>query len=242
MADDRWKDAETVEQFRQERRRPRPFEAAVKDVMQRLLRGVYPPIERLLDVGCGTGLIADWSLEVVPRAQAILADFSGPMLDGARADWADRPEDVTFVETDFTTPSWSGSVRNFGPFDAVVTGFAVHHAPHDRKPAIHAEMVDLLRPGGILINCEHVALPTEWLMQVGEQWLAETLLAADGQALDEQRVREKMDQIAQRPDVQEGMLVPADMQAQWLREIGCIDVDTPYRCFGMAVITGRRPF
>jgi len=41
--------------------------------------------------------------------------------------------------------------------------FAIHHCSHERKRSIYAEVYEMLNPGGIFCNLEHVASPTDRL-------------------------------------------------------------------------------
>ncbi|HSJ73437.1 MAG TPA: hypothetical protein VK904_03900 [Miltoncostaeaceae bacterium] len=41
-----------------------------------------------------------------------------------------------------------------------MASFAIHHLEHDRKRALDDEIHDLLAPGGVLADLEHVAPPT----------------------------------------------------------------------------------
>ena len=52
------------------------------------------------------------------------------MLERARARFADRP-DVQVVEHTLDQP-----LPDWGPFDLVVSSFAIHHLGHERKRAL----------------------------------------------------------------------------------------------------------
>jgi SAM-dependent methyltransferase len=94
--------------------------------------------DRVLDVGCGTGVLACAAAErVAPDGHVVGIDPSEQMLAVARGkrvdvDWqTGRAEDLPF---------------NNATFDAVVSQFALMFV--ERKPVAVGEMLRVLRPGG----------------------------------------------------------------------------------------------
>lgn len=94
----------------------------------------------VLDVGCGTGLLAARLRREVPGMQAVGCDFSRGMLAQARA----RDRAGCWVQGDAgRLPFGSGT------FDAVVSTEAFHWFPD--KPVALREFRRVLRPGGQLV-------------------------------------------------------------------------------------------
>jgi ubiquinone/menaquinone biosynthesis C-methylase UbiE len=94
----------------------------------------------VLDVGCGTGLLAARVRRELPRARVVGCDFSDGMLHRARV----RARDAWWVEADAGRLPFPSRT-----FDAVVSTEAFHWFP-DKRAAL-AEFRRVLRPGGHLL-------------------------------------------------------------------------------------------
>lgn len=115
-----------------------PMVAMGREVLARLpLRGD----ERVLDAGCGTGLVTALLLERLPDGHVVAVDQSAAMLDVARrALPADR---VTLVQADLAALALDAAV------DAVLSTATFHWVlDHD---ALFARLAAVLRPGGRLV-------------------------------------------------------------------------------------------
>ncbi|GAA2424767.1 class I SAM-dependent methyltransferase [Streptomyces macrosporus] len=105
------------------------------------------PGDRVLDVGCGTGaLTRAVAAAVSPGGSVLGVDPSRQMVEYARRRAERRGENSSFA---------LGVAQELdaedGSFDAVVSSFAVHHVPEDRRERAFAEMFRVLRPGGRLL-------------------------------------------------------------------------------------------
>jgi trans-aconitate methyltransferase len=114
---------------------------------------------RLLDLACGTGTITLRALARFPGAHATLVDQDPVLLAIAEASLRER---ATIVDADLADPAWRAKLPAEG-FDAVLTATALHWLPAERVAALYAEIREVLRPGGIFANADHMpdeALPT----------------------------------------------------------------------------------
>jgi SAM-dependent methyltransferase len=126
------------------------------------------------------------------------------------------------------------------PFDAVVSSFAIHHLPDDRKRALYREILDLLEPGGVFLNLEHVASPTPRVEAMAEEAFVAHQHAQRRGAGEEITVEQVRHQWQSRPDRVANILAPVETQCVWLRELGFVDVDCFWKYFALALFGGFR--
>jgi SAM-dependent methyltransferase len=108
---------------------------------------------RVLDVGAGDGRLLGLVLRARPHARGVALDFSPAMLQRLTERFAsDARVDIIAHDCEHPLPAPG--------CDAVVSSFAVHHLPHERKRRLYEEIWAVLDPGGVFCNLEHVASPT----------------------------------------------------------------------------------
>jgi ribosomal protein S18 acetylase RimI-like enzyme/predicted O-methyltransferase YrrM len=111
----------------------------------------------VLELGSGPGFLAHHVLTMLPNIAYVALDFSRAMHALARERLGDLVNRVRFVEADFRHPGWD---EGLGLFDAVATVQAVHELRHKRHaPALYSAVKNLLKPGGLLLVCDHVVGP-----------------------------------------------------------------------------------
>lgn len=194
-----------------------------------MLRAIGPRVNSFLDLGCGDGVLAVAIADRFPNAEAVLVDFSEPMLEAARRRFLDA------IFADYGSPDWLSKVR--GPFDAIVSGFSIHHQPDSRKKQLYGEIFNLLTPGGMFVNIEHVASASRWLEGLSDDLFIDALHRYDA-TVPRAEVAERYHS---RPDKSANILAPVGRQCEWLSEIGFQDVDCYLKIFEIAVFGGRRP-
>jgi tRNA (cmo5U34)-methyltransferase len=178
-----------------------------------LLELVPKTAKRILDLGTGNGrLLALLKLER-PDVQSVALDFSPTMLKEARKHFS-KDASVTVIEHNLDE-----SLPDLGSFDAIVSSFAIHHLIDTRKQSLYTEIFNLLEPGGIFCNLEHVASATPAIHQ---------------------RFREAIG-YGNEPEDPSNKLLNVETQLRWFREIGFMDVDCYWKWLELALLVGIKP-
>jgi tRNA (cmo5U34)-methyltransferase len=178
-----------------------------------LLGEVPQNVHRILDLGTGDGRLLGLLKCDRPNVASVAIDFSPTMLEKVRTRFADD-KSVAVIAHNF-----DDSLPDLGTFDAVVSSFAIHHVEDDRKRSLYAEIFELLEPGGIFCNLEHVASATEALHE---------------------KFREALG-ITDSPDDPSNKLLDVETQLGWFREIGFTDVDCYWKWLELALLVGVKP-
>ena len=175
-----------------------------------LLEFIPGGTRRILDLGTGDGRLLALVRTEHPDIEAVAIDFSPAMLQAAQQRFADESR-VKVVSHNLDT-----SLPGLGKFDAVISSFAIHHLVHERKRALYAEIYEVLQPGGVFCNLEHVSSPSQRLHEQFLQRIGFTVETEDPS----------------------NKLLDVETQLRWLREIGFVDVDCQWKWRELALLVG----
>lgn len=238
-----WQRADVASQFTARRRGGMLGDEAQLDTMLRLLKYVHAPQLTVLDLGCGDGILLQAVMAAYPVARGIALDGSPAMLEKAEIRFEGLgllSSLVEYVEADFNDPKWIEQLP-CDRFDAVVSGFAIHHSDDQRKGELYGEIYSLLNPGGLFVNIEHVSSATPLGEELYETANAD-IQAAYRKSLGEEITAEQVyEEMRTRLVKSANRLAPVDTQLAWLREIGYRDVDCYWKQFELAVLAGYKP-
>lgn len=168
---------------------------------------------RMLDLGTGDGRLLALLRADRPDMLGVGLDLSELMLEAAARRFA-GVERVELVKHDFAEP-----LPALGSFDVVVSSMAIHHLEHERKRSLYGEVFELLEPGGVFANFDHVASATHRLHLA--------FFAAINEPLEHEDPSDR--------------LLDVETQLGWLRESGFDDVDCYWKWLEMALLVGVKP-
>ena len=236
-----WKSAALAGKYLSGVRGAIPMAGEQIEIMLKLIESSQEEVGTFLDLGCGDGVLAAAILQRYPKAKGILLDFSKPMIAAAKEKLQDYQDNLEFIVFDYSNVSWVEPVLSKSPFDTVVSGLSIHHQPDKRKREIYSEIFDLLKPGGLFLNIEHVLSPTLWLKMIFDELFIDSLYDLHTQQCENKTRTEVVQEFYDRPDKDANLLSPVEIQCEWLRKIGYQDVDCYFKFFELAILGGRKP-
>ena len=210
-------------------------------VMMSILRTRPEAVENFLDLGCGDGILSAAILGEYPSAHGVLVDFSEPMLIQAREQLKDYGTQLTLKNLDYGDPAWVDKIQPFSPFDAVVSGYSIHHQPDERKQVIYQQIYSLLKSGAWFVNIEHISSEAMTNINLFEAHYLSARYAIEQRNGGTRSFKELEQEYKNRPDKEANILAPVELQCDWLREIGYEEVDCYFRSYELAVFAGRKP-
>lgn len=116
----------------------------------------WSPPRRVLELGAGTGTLTRLLLERFPEARMTALDGSAEMLEKAADKLRPYGSRATLERATFERLLEEGAG---GPFDLIVSSFALHHMRHEDMPRLLGRLHAALAPGGRLVVADYVLTP-----------------------------------------------------------------------------------
>lgn len=182
---------------------------------------------QVLDLGCGTGTLAQRILEAFPWAQLTCLDFSEQMIGMAQVKLAGFSR-VRYVVQDFREYAPTGS------YHVVVSSLALHHLiTDDEKQAFYQKIYRSLLRGGCFYNADLVLGASEYLQfTYMERWK---------EFMQRQISRDEVENVWLHKYAEEDRPAPLVDQLDWLSRIGYKNVDVLWKYYNFAVYGGVKP-
>ena len=178
---------------------------------------------RVLDLGCGTGVLSHVVLEEFARATGVAFDLTENMLVQAKKRLRRFADRVSFQQGDF------GKDEIGKGYDLVISGFAIHHLTNAAKQELYRRIFESLNPGGVFLHREIVAGATPALNALYER-LWRDFVASQGERDDGWF----------RKYFEEDIPAPVEDQVEWLKQVGFVDVACHWRHFNFAIFGGTK--
>lgn len=169
--------------------------------------------KKILDIGSGDGrLVKLLKSHLNQNPEVIALDVSPIMIKAAKDNFA-TDFSVKVIEHDLDLP-----LPEMGYFDAIISGFAIHHLTHKRKHELYEEIYDMLHPSGVFCNLDHVSSPS----------------------LEQHKRFLKAVSQANKNEDDTNRLLSVEKQLQWLRDIGFVDAECYWKWLEFALLIGYK--
>ena len=179
----------------------------------------------VLDLGAGTGALAEALLLHGEAGTVELIDVDAEMLDQARIRLARFGARVRFRQMSF--------LGELPPCDAATASLALHHIPSiDVKRAVYGRILAALRPGGLFVNADAVMPAGRAEREATYEAWAEHMVAC---GIERSRAFEHFAEWAD-----EDTYFPLEAELDALRAVG-FEADCVWLQGSMAVVAGCRP-
>jgi len=169
--------------------------------------------KRILDIGTGDGRLIKLIKSSLSQNTEVVALDVSPIMIKAIKDNFPNDSSVKVIEHDLDLP-----LPEIGYFDAIISGFAIHHLTHKRKHTLYEEIYDMLYPSGVFCNLDHVSSPS---VEQHKRFL-------------------KTVSQANKNEDNTNRLLSVEKQLQWFRDIGFVDVECYWKWLEFALLIGYK--
>jgi len=191
---------------------------------------------RLLDLGCGDGILSEALLMKSGFSSATLIDGNEGMLQRAQIRLK-AFRNVHFVKATFQ--DILSGVVDLGDFDLCVSSMAIHHLDLDEKAALFRCISSRLHPGGHFVNIDMVLPPSRhlegWYFAMWKDWIGwmMTRWNIEDESPEDLIKRYKDPMSMNKPDT-------LGDQLKALKAAGLEDVDCYYKNGVFAIFGGKK--
>jgi len=125
-------------------------------VMIDILRAMVGDAPAVIDLGCGPGSLAQRVADRLPHAHVVAVDADPLLLELGRQAVGDRGGRIRWVDADLRDPELVKRIDLKEVADAAISTTALHWLSPDELFVLFGRLTQLLRPGGVFINGDHL--------------------------------------------------------------------------------------
>ncbi|MGL5080360.1 MAG: class I SAM-dependent methyltransferase [Microcoleaceae cyanobacterium] len=182
---------------------------------------------RVVDLGCGTGTIAQRIKGLYPQAQITCVDIAEKMLQIAKAKLGDAGDNLRYQLANLENYEFDTT------YDVVVSSLALHHlVSDDDKIRLYKKIYDCLNLGGVFYNADVILGSSSDLQErYLEKWQEYMRLQVSVEEIEQKWIPRHYNEDH-----------PASLMSQlaWLQTIGFAEVDVVWKYYNFSVYGGRK--
>ena len=230
-----WAESEFSEEYRKHANDYLPDRFKLIEIVKSFFRHFIGEVDapRVLDLGCGDGLVVHELLKSDDRIRATLVDGFSEMLESAKKRLADF-DTVQFVQVTFQDLLKDDPLQS--NFDFILSSFAIHHLEMEKKKALYKYIYHHLNPDGFFLNIDVVRAPhqdlEEWYLSLWREWISANV--------DSSKKPDLLSIPQQYKDNPDNFPDTLSLQLEALQEIGFKNVDCFYKYGIFTIFGGKR--
>ncbi len=236
-----WRSAKLTEDYLEGVRGGIPLAETQIEIIIRIIKSWVPELHTFMDMGCGDGVLGRQLLREWPDSEGIFMDFSQPMISSAKEKCEPFKNRSTIILQDYSEDNWMDSIKHKTPVDVVISGYSIHHHEDEKKYSIYKDVFNILKPGGVFLNLEHVASPNPKIEKLFDEAFVDGLYAYHVRSGGKETRQDIAYKFYNREDKVLNKLTIVEKQVDWLRDIGYINTDCFFKLFELALFGGQKP-
>lgn len=218
---EQWNDADFAHEWAAENPEENPARKQALDLLLAIVNdylATVPVPRRVLDVGCGHGVVAARVLREIADTTVVGVDGSPPMLELAGERLAPFPGRFALARADFETMTPADLPG--GPFGVAIAVESIHNATDEGKKRALASVWAAMAPSGLFLLLDRIRLATPALFPVYRSVWDVAGAGFNDQRNEGRTLAEHERSVAGRGD-KPGSL---EQNLLWLREAGFAEV------------------
>ncbi|UCF31419.1 MAG: class I SAM-dependent methyltransferase [bacterium] len=237
FSDSNWADSQFAQEYLDHAETYVPFRREMMETVRSFCSAFLSSTDkpRILDLGCGDGIMTSIVLSTCPEAVPTLVDGSQDMLDRAAERFTGRTE-FSYIRATFQELAEEQVLKD--TYDFAISSLAIHHLPRPDKESLYRYLYSHLGPGGHFLNLDVVLAPDDelesWYMELWRAWV-------DRQRREGVTDRDFSDITRRYQDNPDNVPDTLDFQLDALRRVGFRQVDCYYKYGVFVIFGGRKP-